>query len=340
MTNRYEKIVVIGAGSWGTALAVLLSGNGYNVTLWGYKQKHVEVLKEEKENKKYLPGIRFPLNLNIEDTLLNAIEDADYIIFAIPSHAFREIFKSVSPFLCKKCCLISAIKGVENKTLLTITQVMEEVICKNSQNKIELDIGVISGPSFAKEVAMGLPTAVTVAFHNEKATIAAQKLFSNDYFRVYGSRDILGIEICAATKNIIAIASGICDGLGYGLNTRAALITRGLVEIKRLGKKFKANESTFSGLSGLGDLILTCTGDLSRNRLVGIKLGSGIKIIDIIDEMTMVAEGIKTTKSIYDLAKKHKIEMPITEQIYEILYDNKDCSKAVEDLLKREAKFE
>ena len=335
-----KKVVVIGAGSWGTALAVLLAGNGCKVTLWGYRNEQIEVINKKRENRKYLPGILFPESIYVEERIEKAVKSAVFIIFAVPSHAFREIFERISTLISKNCFLISAIKGVENKTLLTITQVMEAVIRQNTLNKVEVNIGVISGPSFAKEVALGIPTAVTVAFKNEMAITEAQKIFSREYFRVYASNDVLGIEICAATKNVIAIASGICDGLGYGLNTRAALITRGLAEIKRLGKKFNAKDSTFSGLSGLGDLILTCTGDLSRNRMVGIKLGSGKKTTEIVKEMTMVAEGIKTTKSIYDLAKKHEIEMPITEQVYEIIYNNKECSRAVEDLLKREAKFE
>jgi glycerol-3-phosphate dehydrogenase (NAD(P)+) len=335
-----KKVVVIGAGSWGTALAVLLAGNGCKVTLWGYRNEQIEVINKERENRKYLPGILFPESVYVEERIENAIESAVFIIFAVPSHAFREIFERISTLISKNCFLISAIKGVENKTLLTITQVMEDVIRQNTLNEVEFNIGVISGPSFAKEVALGIPTAVTIAFRNEMAITEAHKIFSREFFRVYASNDVLGIEICAATKNVIAIASGICDGLGYGLNTRAALITRGLAEIKRLGKKFNAKESTFSGLSGLGDLILTCTGDLSRNRMLGIKLGSGKKTTEIVNEMTMVAEGIKTTKSIYDLAKKHEIEMPITEQVHEIIYNNKECSKAVEDLLKREAKFE
>jgi len=336
----YKKVVVIGAGSWGTALAILLAGNGHNVTLWGYRQQHIEELNNERENRKYLPGVHFPKNIKIEENLSKAVKYADFLVFAVPSHAFREIFKRIITLLSNNCCLLSAIKGVENKTLLTMTQVMEEVISENIQSNIEFNIGVISGPSFAKEVSMMMPTAVTIAFQNEMAVSEAQKLFYNDFFRVYASNDVLGIEICAATKNVIAIASGICDGLGYGLNTRAALITRGLAEIKRLGEKFHAKETTFSGLSGLGDLILTCTGDLSRNRLVGVKLGSGQKISEIVKEMTMVAEGIKTTKSIYDLSKRHGIEMPITEQVYEIVYNNKNCSKAVKDLLERGAKYE
>lgn len=336
----YKSVVVIGAGSWGTAIAILLAGNGYNITLWGYKDEQLKKIERERENRMYLPGILFPKNIYIEERISKAVEFADVIIFAVPSHSFREIFQRISVLIPYNCVLISAIKGVENKTLLTITQVMEDVLCQQSLNISNFNIGVISGPSFAREVSLGIPTAVTVAFKNEESIAEVQRLFSKECFRVYASNDVLGIEICAATKNVIAIASGVCDGLGYGLNTRAALITRGLAEIKRLGKEYNAKESTFSGLSGLGDLILTCTGDLSRNRMVGIKLGSGRRTDEIVKEMTMVAEGIKTTKSIYDLAKKHEIEMPITEQVYEIIYNNKECTKAVEDLLKRETKFE
>lgn len=334
------NISVIGSGSWGTSLAILLSRNGHHVKLFGHKRKDIEILIRDKENKKYLPGVFFPENLYPVSHIEDAIKGASVVVMVVPSHALREIFKKVSIYLDDNCLVISAIKGIEAETLLTMSQVMRDVI-DNSERVIKrLEIGVISGPSFAHEVAMCLPTAVTIGFSNIHVAVQAQKVFSNEYFRVYASCDVVGIEISAALKNVIAIAAGVCEGLGYGLNTRAALITRGLAEIRRLGKRLNADDATFSGLSGIGDLILTCTGDLSRNRSVGINLGKGKKLKDIIDEMSMVAEGIKNTKSMYDLACKLNIEMPILEQVYKIVYKNKKCSSAVRDLLKRGQKVE
>lgn len=338
--NKFSNITVIGCGSWGTALAILLSRNGHYVKLWGHRVTQVKKLKKDRENKKYLPGFVFPESLVPVENLRYALEDSKFVVMAVPSHAYRKIFLKVCPFLNKKTRVISATKGIENGTFLTMTQIMEEVLVKNNFSQSDLKIGVISGPSFAKEVVMSMPTAVTVGFYNLKTAIEVQKIFVNEYFRVYASRDVIGIEVSSALKNIIAIAAGVCEGLGFGLNTRAALITRGLAEIIRLGKRLNAEDATFSGLSGMGDLILTCTGDLSRNRTVGIKLGKGQPLKQIVSQMSMVAEGIKTTRSAYALAVKLKIEMPILEQVYKILYKNKDCSQAVHDLLTRELKIE
>jgi len=244
------------------------------------------------------------------------------------------------PLLCDNCRIISAVKGIENSTLKTMTQVMDEILTAKNNNLKKIEFGVLSGPSFAKEVANDVPTAVTIGFKNLQTAKEIQKIFVTDFFRVYASNDVIGLEISAALKNIIAIAAGVCDGLGYGLNTRAALITRGLAEIQRLGVALKADPATFSGLSGIGDLLLTCTGDLSRNRMVGLKLGQGKSLDQIKNEMNMIAEGIITTQSGYDLAQKMKIEMPILEQMYNIIYKGKNCSEAVRDLLNRELKVE
>ncbi len=335
-----NDVAVIGSGSWGTALAILLAKNGHKVRLWGHKKEHVEKLVSDRENKKYLPGIVFPKSLSLSYILEDAVEVASIVVMVVPSHAFREIFMRVCPFLKPNCRLVSAVKGIENDTLVTMTQIMEDVLTKSPKSRRGIEIGVISGPSFAKEVALCLPTAVTIGFKKLTTAIDIQKSFVNEYFRVYASSDIIGLEISAALKNVIAIAAGVCEGLGLGLNTRAALITRGLAEIRRLGKKLNADDSTFSGLSGIGDLILTCTGDLSRNRMVGVNLGKGKQLNEIIKEMSMVAEGIKTTKSAHDLANKLNIEMPILEQVYQILYKNKKSSLAVRDLLNRELKVE
>ncbi len=335
-----RNIAVLGSGSWGTALAILLSKNGHKVRLWGHRTEHVDQLSNDRENKKYLPGFVFPQNLSLSHSFKGAVEGASIIVIAVPSHAFREIFTCIIPFLDYNCRLVSAVKGIENFTLATMTKIMEDVLSKSSKNDSQIEVGVISGPSFAKEVAQELPTAVTIGFKNIQTAIDIQKSFVNEYFRVYASRDIIGLEISAALKNVIAIAAGVCEGLGYGLNTRAALITRGLAEMRRLGRTLKAEDATFSGLSGLGDLILTCTGDLSRNRMVGISLGKGKSLKQVVEEMNMVAEGIKTTQSVHDLAKQLNVEMPIMEQVYQIIYKNKHCSLAVHDLLKRELRVE
>jgi len=230
------------------------------------------------------------------------------------------------------------VKGIENNSCMTMSQVMEEELKTISKRNISL--AVLSGPSFAREVADRIPTAVTIGCKDLEVAKRLQKLFVTDVFRVYAAKDVIGLEISAALKNIVAIGAGICDGLGYGLNTRAALITRGLAEIKRLGVRMGADEATFSGLSGLGDLVLTCTGDLSRNRTVGLKLGKGKKLKEILEEMEMVAEGVKTTKSGHDLVANLDVEMPILEQVYQILYEDKDCSVAVKELLTRELRVE
>lgn len=339
MTKGSTKIAVIGAGSWGTAIGVHLAQKGFVVSLWGHESHHIENLKADKENKEFLPNVSLPENIQPEDKLKKTLEGVTTVIMVVPSHAFRIVFTDVVPLLEKGCRVVSAVKGIENNTLMTMTQVMHQIL-ETYKSVKGIKTGVLSGPSFATEVAQGTPTAVTIAFPEIEVAKEIQRIFVTDYFRVYASSDVIGLEISGALKNIIAIATGVCDGLGYGLNTRAALITRGLAEIKRLGIVLEAQPSTFSGLSGMGDLLLTCTGSLSRNRTVGLKLGEGKKIEQIKSEMNMVAEGIKTTRSVYDLAKKLNIEMPILEQVYNIIYKNKNCSDAVDDLLKRELKTE
>lgn len=332
-----NKISVIGAGSWGTALALLLSKKGFDVDLWGHRPEHMQRLLEDRENSRYLPGRIFPATLHPQINLEETVLGAELVVMVVPSHSYRFTFNEIIPFLEKKCCVVSAVKGIENSSLKTMTQIMEELL---AGQKKDIELGVLSGPSFAKEVADEVPTAVTIGFDNLQTAKKIQKIFVTDFFRVYASSDVIGLEISAALKNIIAIATGVCDGLGYGLNTRAALITRGLAEIQRLGIALDADPLTFSGLSGIGDLLLTCTGDLSRNRMVGLKLGEGKNLDQIKSEMSMVAEGIKTTRSVYDLAQRLDIEMPILEQVYNIIYKDKTCSAAVKDLLQRELKVE
>jgi glycerol-3-phosphate dehydrogenase (NAD(P)+) len=292
----------------------------------------------DRENKKYLPG--FPLPDTVQATAqLDCVRDCGCVVMAVPSHGFRNVFSQLAPLLSPETLLVSVVKGIEIGSRLTMTQVMAEVLRKEIPG-VRQFLGVLSGPSFADEVAAHQPTAVTVAFDDKNAGEAVQRLFSTPYFRTYRSSDTLGIEYAAAVKNVVAIAAGICDGLGFGTNTRAALITRGLAEISRLGAHFGANPLTFSGLGGLGDLVLTCTGSLSRNRTVGLKIGKGKTLEEALAEMTMVAEGVKTTKSCYNLAKEAGVEMPILEQVYQVLYENKPAKVAVQDLFRRSLKEE
>jgi glycerol-3-phosphate dehydrogenase (NAD(P)+) len=337
--NQIERAAVIGAGSWGTAIATVLSRKAKTVMLWGHQEEHVHQLIVNRENRRHLPGVILSDNILPTSDLRDALKKTKIICAVVPSHSFRAVFEKMTPLLENGAIVVSAIKGVENSTLMTMTQIMDQIL-KQQQRQNDVQTAVLSGPSFAKEVAQGIPTAVTVGCKDLKISRYLQTVFGTETFRVYASTDVIGLEISAALKNIIAIAAGICDGLGYGMNTRAALITRGLAEITRLGIHLGAERETFSGLSGLGDLVLTCTGDLSRNRFVGMELGRGRKLVDILAEMKMVAEGVKTTKSIYDLTRPLHIEMPILEQVYAILYEDKECSLAVKDLLARELKVE
>jgi glycerol-3-phosphate dehydrogenase (NAD(P)+) len=334
-----NKVAVIGAGSWGTAIAGVLAGKGLQTVLWGHNEEHVAVLKTDRENKRYLPGHTFSEFLEIEADLKEAATGADVVCMVVPSHGYRAVFEKLIPYLKTGASIVSAVKGIENNSLMTMTQVMRDTL-GSAQTAKNLTLSVLSGPSFAKEVAQGLPTLVTVGCDELEKAVFLQNVFVSERFRVYAAQDMIGLEISAALKNIVAIAAGISDGLGYGLNSRAALITRGLAEITRMGVAMGADPVTFSGLSGIGDLVLTCTGDLSRNRTVGLKLGQGKKLSQILNEMEMVAEGVKTTKSVHDLVSKMEVEMPILDQVYQILYKEKECSKAVSDLLTRDLKVE
>ncbi len=337
--EKAGKVAVIGSGSWGTAIAMVLSGKGVPTVLWGHNEEHQAALAKDRENQKYLPGFPFSPALEITSDLSEAVTNSEVICMVVPSHGYRAVFEQLQPYLQDGVRIVSAVKGIENNSLMTMTQVMEDVLDTNPK-KESIVLSVLSGPSFAKEVAQGLPTAVTIGCSDIEDALKLQNIFGTKLFRVYAARDLIGLEISAALKNIVAIAAGISDGLGYGLNSRAALITRGLAEITRMGVAMGADPATFSGLSGLGDLVLTCTGDLSRNRSVGLKLGEGKKLPQILEEMQMVAEGVKTTKSVHDLMQRMGVDMPILEQVYQILYKNKDCSTAVTDLLTREFKVE
>ncbi len=330
-----KRVAVIGAGSWGTALAKLLGDKGHDVVLWAHRAEHVAEIAENGENRKYLPGARLK-NIRVTAEIAEAINGCEAVLLVVPSHVTRDVLEKMRPLLGHETSLITATKGIENNTLLTMTQVMEDVLPEKYHDRLS----ILSGPSFAREVALELPTAVTVASNSKEEAISVQQLFYTDRFRVYASTDVRGLELGGALKNIIAIAAGISDGLGFGTNTRAALITRGLAEITRLGVRMGANPLTFSGLAGLGDLVLTSTGDLSRNRHVGVSLGKGKKLDEILAEMSMVAEGVKTAKSAYNLSKRERVEMPILEQVYQVLYEDRPCLEAVSALMTRDQKEE
>jgi glycerol-3-phosphate dehydrogenase (NAD(P)+) len=335
---RIKQTAVIGAGSWGTALAKLLADKGEEVFLWSRSSTHADALRRDRENRRYLPGAVLPETLHPTDDLTCAA-DCQCLVMAVPSHGFREVFARLAPLLQEGSLLVSAVKGIEIASGSTMSQVMNAELAKLKREQ-DLFTGVLSGPSFADEVAAHQPTAVTVGFTDLEAAQAVQELFAAPFFRAYTSTDIIGLEISGAMKNVIAIAAGIADGLDCGLNARAALITRGLAEITRLGTALGANPLTFSGLGGLGDLVLTCTGSLSRNRSVGLKLGEGRTLKQALAEMTMVAEGVRTAKSCWLLAAEAGVEMPILEQVYQILYKDKPCPAAVEELFQRSLKEE
>jgi len=330
------NIGVLGAGSWGTALANLLGLKGFKVDLWVFEKEVKEQIETFRENKVFLPGFSLSTNLFPSNDIAGVVSEKDLVLIVVPSHVMRETAQKISGLLSKETIIVSASKGIENKTHLTMSAVLKESLPEIPKNHFT----VLSGPSFALEVAKKLPTVVTVASKDKKLADFVQNVFATPYFRVYTNNDMIGVELGGAVKNVIAIAAGIIDGLGLGLNTRAALITRGLTEIRRLGLKLGANPRTFTGLAGIGDLLLTCTGDLSRNHTVGKKIGEGRKLNDILSEMRMVAEGIKTAKSVYNLSLKLGVEMPISHEIYHILYDDVSPQDALLRLMTRDLKQE
>jgi glycerol-3-phosphate dehydrogenase (NAD(P)+) len=325
-------ISVIGAGSWGTTLACLLSDKGYDVTLWVHEKDLSEEINKTRINMTYLPDITIPDDVRVTHNIDEALKKARYVLNAVPSQYVRAVFKEAFPCMLDEAIIISVSKGIEKGTLLTVSSILNEF-----SNHL---VAVLSGPSFAKEVTKKLPTAVTLATEDKNTGFILQEIFNINNFRVYTHDDVLGVEIGGALKNVMAIASGISDSLGLGNNARASLITRGLVEMTRLGVAMGAKERTFSGLSGIGDLLLTCTSPLSRNYTVGVKLGQGMKIKDILSQTRSVAEGVETAESAYELSKKHNIEMPIVEQVYKVIYDDKDPALAVKDLMERSLKSE
>lgn len=330
-TVGVQKIGVVGAGSWGTALANLLAEKGYAVDLWAYEPEVKHDILKYGENRLFLPGIKLSGNISPTNDLETVVISNTTLLIVVPSHTMRQIATSIGEYMLPDTIVITASKGIEDGTYLT----MMGVLCESIPFLNEEQIVVLSGPSFAKEVANKVPTAISVASKNIDIATHIQHVFATDYFRVYVNDDPIGLEIGGAVKNVIAIAAGFVDGMNLGLNTRAALIARGLVEIRRLGMKMGANPHTFSGLSGVGDLILTCTGDLSRNYTVGKQLGQGMTIQEIQDKRLTVAEGVRNTKSVYNLAKKLKIELPIINEVYKALYENSTPADAIERLMTR-----
>ena len=331
--SRRERVTVVGDGGWGTALAVLLAGKGHAVQLWGAFPDYVAAMREQRENVKFLPGVSLPEAIELVDDLAAAVAGADLVVAAVPTQFVRGVLARLGGAWPRGTPVVSVAKGIENHTLLRPSQIVTDTLGRTP-------VAALSGPSHAEEVARGLPTTVAVASRNAPLARHAQRLFMTERFRVYTNRDIVGVELGGAVKNVIAIASGICDGLGLGDNAKAALLTRGLAEMIRLGVAMGARRDTFAGLAGMGDLITTCMSPYGRNRSVGVQIGQGRKVKDILAGMEQVAEGVRTTLSVRELARRHGVEMPIADQVCRVLFRGKGAARAVSDLMRRAAKDE
>jgi len=334
MVNPSLAIGVIGAGSWGTALSLLLAGKGHRVDLWVYEKDLCDAMNQERENRVYLPGFQLPNAIHPSHSLQEVVANKKIILVVVPTHVLRSTLNSVKAFIDPNCLIINASKGIENESLLPIHKVIEETLPAFDS------LAVLSGPTFAREVAQENPSAIVAAAHRQDTAERVQALFNTDKLKVFTSTDLLGVEIGGALKNVIAIATGISDGLQLGFNTRAALINRGLVEITRIGTAMGARPETFAGLSGMGDLVLTCTGDLSRNRTVGLKLGQGLKLNEITASMKMVAEGVRTVTAAYQLKNKFDIQASIIEETYRVLHEGKAPQTTMRDLMNVETTSE
>lgn len=330
------RIGVVGGGSWGTAIANLLAIKGYGVNLWVFEDEVIEQITARRENRTYLPGVALSGNISPSADMAQVAADKQMLVMVVPSHVMRETARQLAPFLSPETVIVSASKGIENDTQMTMTDVLAQELAQIPSRQL----AVLSGPSFAKEVARRVPTAVAVAAREATVAAGLQQIFVTDYFRVYTNDDLVGTQLGGAVKNVIAIAAGIIDGLELGLNTRAALITRGLTELRRLGLEMGASARTFTGLAGIGDLLLTCTGTLSRNHSVGEKIGRGEKLGDILSRMDMVAEGVKTARSIYNLSRRLEVEMPICHEVYHVLYNGRPPREALARLMTRQLKQE
>ena len=327
------NIGMIGAGSWGIALTKLLAENGHDVIVWSALEDEIEMLKKEREQKEKLPGVILPESVAYTTDLKEAIEGKDMLVLAVPSPFTRSTSKRMKELVSDGQCIVNVAKGVEEKTLMTLSQIIEEEIP-------QADVAVLSGPSHAEEVGNGVPTTIVVGAHSKKTAEYIQNVFMSPRFRVYTSPDILGIELGAALKNVVALAAGIADGLGYGDNTKAALITRGITEISRLGCAMGGRYETFCGLSGIGDLIVTCASMHSRNRRAGILIGQGYTMEEAMAEVKMVVEGVYSAKAAMGLARKYEVSLPIIEQVNAVLFEGKPAAEAVADLMLRDKKIE
>ncbi len=330
------RTAILGSGSFGTAIASVLAPNSDEIWMWDRAAEVVDAINARHENSMYLPGIKLPEKVRATGNLGEALSGADLVVAAIPSQFMREVIRRAAPSLPKQVPIVSVAKGIENESLVTMTEVLEQTL----PDAYHPYIAALSGPSFAREMVVGLPTVVTIAAREERVARKCQEFFQTETFRTYTSSDVIGVQFGGALKNVIAIAAGISDGLGFGHNARAALITRGLAEITRMAVRCGANPLTLSGLAGMGDLVLTCTGELSRNRTVGYALGQGKKLKDILAGMNQVAEGVKTAASAVDLSKKTGVEMPISQQVFRIMYEDKDPRAAVYELMTRSPKAE
>ncbi|NLM53248.1 MAG: NAD(P)H-dependent glycerol-3-phosphate dehydrogenase [Firmicutes bacterium] len=328
-----RDVAVIGAGSWGTALAIVLAENCEHVTLWARREELCRAMRQTRENRDYLPGVLLPKNITVTNDLEQAVYKKEAIVLVVPSHTVRSIARQIAPYIKTCPLIINCAKGLEEGSHCRMSEILE-------QELPQCFPVILSGPNHAEEVSRRVPSATVVAAKEERSAKAAQALFMTSRLRVYTNPDVIGVELGGALKNVIAIAAGVSDGLGYGDNTKAAIVTRGLTEIARLGRKMGANPLTFAGLSGVGDLMVTCTSHHSRNRNLGMEIGRGKKLTEILAGMRMVAEGVRTTKAAKELGKIYQAEMPITEQVYEILFHEKEPRRAVVELLKRKGKFE
>lgn len=332
-----QDVAVIGAGSYGTCLAMLLGERGHRVKLWARNEERAREIRETRENTKYLPGYQIPEGVTVTSDLEEAVGGARLVLGVTPSHAVREVFSRVAEKLDPETLVVNASKGLEENTLARIDQIYTEIFPERIAGRATF----LSGPTFAKEIAAGLPAAIVIAGRDQEATAEAQKALSTDRLRVYSSDDVVGVQIGGALKNVVAICAGISDGLGFGHNARAALITRGLAEISRMGVALGANPLTFAGLSGMGDLVLTCVGDLSRNRRVGLALGGGKTLDDVVADMGgMVAEGVKTTRVVRELSGRLGIQAPLTEYTYGVLYEGKPVEQGLGEMMSRQLKSE
>ena len=327
------KVGVIGAGSWGTALTILLSKNGHNVTVWSIDPDEIEMLSAEREHKSKLPGAKIPETVDFTTDMEKAVRGKDFLVLAVPSAFTRSTAKKMASFVARDQIIVDVAKGIEEKTLMTLSQQIQEEIP-------QAEVAVLSGPSHAEEVGRGLPTVVVIGAKKKKTAQYLQQMFMNEVFRVYTSPDVLGIELGGALKNVIALAAGIADGLGYGDNTKAALITRGVVEISKLGVAMGGAPESFSGLTGMGDLIVTCASMHSRNRRAGILIGQGKSMQEAMDEVKMVVEGVYSTKAAVALGEKYGISMPIVNAVNDVLFNGKSAKEAVNELMMRDGKAE